>query len=390
MVFGDRLPATAVAMLNGTMCQARDFDPVYEPGVLLPYGPVLAAAFAVGEMTAAGGKDILNAVVLGADLTCRLGKALMTGLGWSRTATLGIFGAALASARLLELTRDQTVSALGLALSQSSGNIQTVIDGSLAKRFQAGFAAEGGVKAAVLASRGITGPMNVFEGRCGFFNLYESGRYCKELVMEGLGTRFEGVNASLKPFPCAREQHGALAAALQLFAQGVRVGNIESVHVRLPPNAYALSGKPFRRSERQSVAGAIGSAAYGVAVALTQGNISLDDFSEEALLRDEIRQVADRIEIVEDRTITDPKSLVPQSVAVKLRDGSERNVLCEAMPGSPGMPLSPDQRRAKLASCVAHAARPCGVGSPDAIVGTIENFETRRSHQRVRSDCAHV
>lgn len=384
MVFGDRLPATSVAMLNGAMCQARDFDPVYEPGVMLPYGPILAAALAAGELSGASGKEFVNAIVLGTDLACRIGKSLTTGLGWSRTATLGVFGAALASARLLRLDRDQTVCALGLAYSQSSGNIQTVIDGSLAKRYQGGFAAEAGLKAALLASRGVTGPRNVFEGRCGFFNLYESGRYRRESVTDGLGERYEGVAASIKPYPCAREHHGALAAALRLFAEGVRAADIESVAVRLPPNAYALSGKPFRRSESHSVGDAIGSAAYGVAVALIRGRITLDDFQKEALSSREIRELADRVEIHEDRSISDAKTLVPQSVAVKIRAAGIRREVSSALPGSPQLPLSARELQEKFQACLSCSARPLAPEQAAAITQAVENLESLGSTRELR------
>ena len=384
LVFGDRLPATAAAMMNGAMCQARDFDPVYEPGVLLPYGPIVAAALAVGESRGASGKELINAVVLGTDLTCRIGKALMSGLGWSRTATLGVFGAALASARLLRLDRERTVCALGLALSSSSGNIQTVIDGSLAKRYQGGFAAEAGVKAALLASRGITGPANVFEGRCGFFNLYESGRYRRESVIEGLGEHFEGAAASIKPYPCAREHHGALAAALRLFAAGVRASDIESVVVRLPPNAFALSGKPFRRTESHTVAAAIGSAAYGVAVALVQGRIALEDFRKDAISRPEVRELAERVQVLEDRTISDAKMLVPQSVVIRLRGGAMREEASLQMPGSPQMPLTPRELKDKFRACLSHSARPLTSEQSAAIVHAIEHLESLENVRDLR------
>jgi 2-methylcitrate dehydratase PrpD len=371
LLFGDRLPATGVAMINGAMCQARDFDPVYEPGVLLPYGPVFAAALAAAELAKASGKDLINAVALGTDVACRVSDALLSGLAWSRTATLGVFGAAIAAARLLRLDRDQTVSALGLALSQSAGNIQTVIDGSLAKRYQGGFAAEAGLKAALLASRGVTGPSNVFEGRCGYFNLYESGRFRREAALQGLGERYAGAESSIKPYPCSREHHGALAAALQLHGEGVRGADVESVVVTLPPNAFALSGKPFRRDEPRTVGGAISSAAYGVAVALLQGRIVMDDFQQAAISRPAVVDLASRVDVRADASISDVKALVPQSVAVKLRDGSTRTAVSQGMPGSPAMPLSARQRREKFDACLAQAAP----GRADAIAGTLEKLE---------------
>ncbi len=375
LLFGDRLPATGVAMINGAMCQARDFDPVYEPGVMLPYGPVFAAALAAAELAKASGKELINAVALGTDVACRVSNALLSGLAWSRTATLGVFGAAIAAARLLRLDRDRTVHALGLALSQSAGNIQTVIDGSLAKRYQGGFAAEAGLKAALLASRGVTGPSNVFEGRCGYFNLYEAGRFRREAALEGLGERYEGAESSIKPYPCSREHHGAIAAALQLYNAGVRGADVESVVVTLPPNAFALSGKPFRRGESPTVGGAISSAAYGTAVALLHGRVTMGDFQKEAIARPGIVDLADRVEVREDKSISDARTLVPQSVAVKLRGGSAREAASKGMPGSPGMPLSARELREKFEACLSHSALALAPDRADAIAGGVENLE---------------
>jgi 2-methylcitrate dehydratase PrpD len=376
LVFGDRLPATAAAMVNGTMMQARDFDAVYEPGVLLPYAPVLAASLATAELVGASGASVLNAIVLGADATCRLGRAVTKGLGWSRTATLGVFGAAIAAGRLLELSREQMVSALGLALSQSSGNIQTVIDGSLAKRYQAGFAAEAGAKSALLAARGVTGPSNVFEGRAGFFALYEGGSYHRSRITDELGTDFEGVRASIKPYPCARELHGAIAAALDLYAQGVRADHIRSITVRLPPNAFALSGKPFPKAGATAAA-AIGSAAYGVAVAFVSGGVTLDDFESAALLRPGVLALIERIEVVEDRSSSDSRALVPQTVTVRLRDGRILDSTCSIMPGAPERPLADEQRQAKLATCFRYAARPLHADAMDALERSATTLDCR-------------
>ncbi len=379
LVFGDRLPATSAAMINGAMFQARDFDPVYEPGVMLPYGPIVAATLAAAELSGAAGREFVHAVVLGSDMACRLGKSMMTGLGWSRTATLGVFGAALACARLLRLDRDRTVSALGLAYSQAAGNIQSVIDGSHAKRYQGGFAAEAGLKAALLAARGVTGPRNVFEGRCGFFTVYESGKVRKELVAEGLGEIYEGAAASVKPYPCSREHHGAVAAALRLHAEGVRAGDIESLTLRLTPNAFVLSGKPFRRGESHSIGDAISSAAYGAAVALVRGRVTLGDFQKEALQDGAVLELADRARIEEDRSISDAKTLVPQAASVKLRGGAVREAVVTAMPGSPESPLSACELKEKFQACLAHSARPVTPEWSDALAQSLENLENLRN-----------
>ena len=379
LVFGDRLPATSAAMINGAMCQARDFDPVYEPGVMLPYGPIVAASLAAAELSGASGRAFLHAVILGSDMACRIGKSMLTGLGWSRSATLGVFGAALASARLLGLDRDRTVSALGLAYSQSAGNIQTVIDGTHAKRYQGGFAAEAGLKAALLASRGVTGPRNVFQGRCGFFAVYQSGKVRPEVALDGLGEAWEGAAGSVKPYPCSREHHGAVAAALRLHAEGVRAADVESVTVRLTPNAYALSGKPFRRADPHSIGEAISSAAYGVAVALVRGRVVMTDFQPEALADAAVLELADRVGVEEDRSGNDAKTLVPQAVSARLRGGAIREAVTAAMPGSPQNPLSAADLRRKFLACLAHSARPVSSKQADALAESVENLENLRS-----------
>ena len=235
------------------------------------------------------------------------------------------------------------------------------------------------LKAALLASRGVTGPSNVFEGRCGYFNLYEAGRFRREAALEGLGERYAGAESSIKPFPCSREHHGALAAALQLYGEGVRGADIESAVVTLPPNAFALSGKPFRRSEISTVGGAISSAAYGVAVALMRGRVTLDDFQQAAISRSDVVGLAERIDVRQDGTITDAKVLVPQSVAVKLRGGTSREALTKGMPGSPAMPLTSRELREKFAACLSHSALALAPGRADAIAGALDNLENLAS-----------
>jgi 2-methylcitrate dehydratase PrpD len=378
VVFGDRVPATSAALINGAMFQARDFDPVYEPGVMLPYGPVLGAALAGAELVGASGEELITAVVLGTDASCRISKGLVSGLGWSRTATLGVFGAAMACARLLQLNERGTVNALGLALSQSAGNIQTVIDGSLAKRYQSGFAAEAGLKAALLASQGITGPTNVFEGRCGYFNLYESGKYQREVMLDGLGERYEGAECSIKPYPCSREHHGAIAAALQLHEGGVRVSDIESVQVCLPPNAFALSGKPYPRSGPHTIGAAISSAAYGTAIALIFGKVTLADYEEGSIARSAVLDLTERIAIEIDPSIDDPRALVPQTTIAVLRSGEVREVICAEMPGSPAMPLDPKELSEKFTTCVSRSALGIGPERAHDIKSAVMELESAR------------
>jgi 2-methylcitrate dehydratase PrpD len=352
LVFGDRVPAPAAALLNGTMCQARDFDAVYEPGALLCFTPVVAATLAAAELEpGTTGRDLIVAIALGADLACRIAGAARTGLGWSRTATAGTFGAALATSKILGLTEGEIINGLGLALSQAAGSIQPVIEGTLAKRYQAGFAAERGLVASLLAREGVTGPADSLEGRFGYFQLYERGEYDRTVLLDGLGVAFEGSQASLKPYPCARECHGAAEAALRLVeAHRFVADDISTLTVDLPNNAFSVSGRPFTGGSR-TVSQAIASAAYVVAVAITNRSVTLDAFETTAITDSAAAALAERVIVRRIETIADPKTLVPQIVHVRLRDGREFSASIGTLLGGPSRRLAVADVEAKVDEC---------------------------------------
>jgi 2-methylcitrate dehydratase PrpD len=159
------------------------------------------------------------AVALGLDVSCRIALASTTDRGWHRTAAMGVFGAAAAAGKLLRLMPEQMLAAFGVAYSHAAGNRQCILDGALTKRMQAGQAASAGVFSAVLAQTGFTGARNIFDGRFGFFELYQPHGYDAAVLLRDLGTAFRGEALSYKPYPCGRPLHAAIDAALVARAQ---------------------------------------------------------------------------------------------------------------------------------------------------------------------------
>ncbi len=172
---GARLPAPQAALLNASMGHALDFDDTLDTGGSIHPGvSVLAAALAMCDsLDGVSGQDLLLAVALGLDVSCRIALASTLDRGWHRTAAIGVFGAAAAAGKLLRLTPEQMLAAFGIAYSQAAGNRQCILDGALTKRMQAGQAASAGVFSAVLAQTGFTGARKIFGGRFGFFELYQ-------------------------------------------------------------------------------------------------------------------------------------------------------------------------------------------------------------------------
>ena len=216
MLWQLRLPAPQAAMMNASMAHALDFDDTLDHGGSIhPGASVLAASLAVSDMLGGvSGESLLLAIALGLDVSCRVALASTLDRGWHRTAAMGVFGAAAAAGKLLGLSVEQMVNALGIAFSQAAGNRQCIVDGALTKRLQAGQAASSGVLAAMLAAEGFTGAHNIFLGRFGFFELYQPDGHDAAKLLEDLGREFRGDQLSFKPYACGRPQHAILDAAI--------------------------------------------------------------------------------------------------------------------------------------------------------------------------------
>ena len=150
---GIRLPAPSAALLNASMGHALDFDDTLDSGGSIHPGvSVLASVLAVCDsLNGVTGRDLLLAVALGLDISCRIALASTLDRGWHRTAAIGVFGAPAAAGKLIGLTPEQMLAAFGIAYSHAAGNRQCILDGALTKRMQAGQAASAGVFSAVLA-----------------------------------------------------------------------------------------------------------------------------------------------------------------------------------------------------------------------------------------------
>jgi 2-methylcitrate dehydratase PrpD len=218
---GVSLPSPQAALLNASMGHALDFDDTLDTGGSIHPGvSVLSAALAVSDsLSHVTGKELLLAVTLGLDVSCRVALASTVDRGWHRTAAMGVFGAAAAAGKLLRLPPEQMLAAFGVAYSQAAGNRQCILDGALSKRMQAGQAASAGVFSAVLAQTGFTGAHNIFNGRFGFFELYQPDGADPSALLRDLGTAFRGEALSYKPYPCGRPLHAAIDAALAVRAQ---------------------------------------------------------------------------------------------------------------------------------------------------------------------------
>jgi 2-methylcitrate dehydratase PrpD len=371
---GIRLPAPQAALLNASMGHALDFDDTLDTGGSIHPGvSVLGAALAVtDQLGSITGKDLLLAVALGLDVSCRIALASTLDRGWHRTSAIGVFGAAATAGKLLGLTPAQMLAAFGIAYSHAAGNRQCILDGALTKRMQAGQAASAGVFSAVLAQTGFTGARNIFNGRFGFFELYQPNGYDPWLLLRDLGTAFRGEELSYKPYPCGRPLHGAIDAALAARAELriERAGDVKSVTIEADTAGHAdqFERGPTKRRPTQVVEAQFAQT-FLVATALVHGKVGIAEV--DGLGTRPVLALSDRIAGV----AREGRRKGSLSITVETADGRAVTIEASAPIGSPGKPLTQAQFEAKFRDCTRNAVRAQSADSVDALLTTIGRLE---------------
>ena len=375
---GIRLPAPQAALLNASMGHALDFDDTLDtggsihPGVSV-LGSVLAACDSLGGVKGVSGRDVLLAVALGLDVSCRIALASTLDRGWHRTAAIGVFGANAAAGKLIGLSPERMLAAFGIAYSHAAGNRQCILDGALTKRMQAGQAASAGVFSAALAQTGFTGARNIFNGRFGFLELYQPNGYDASALLRELGTAFRGEGLSYKPYPCGRPLHAAIDAALAARVRLAieRPDDIQSVTVEADPAGHndQFDRGPAKRRPTQVVEAQFAQP-FLIATALVHGKVGIAEV--DGLGDASVLALADRI----DGVARDGRAKGSLGITVQRTDGRSVTVEASAPIGSPEKPLSNTQLETKLRDCARNAARPLSDASVDAILAAVGRLET--------------
>ena len=303
-VFGDSktwTPAVA-ALLNGALGHSLDFDDTHADSSLHPSAPVVPAAFAVGEMVGASGRDVLTAIVAGYEVCCRLGNALDPTSHYARgfhpTATAGTYGAAAAAGKLFGLSKDQIISAFGVSGSQAAGSLQFLVNGAWNKRYQVGAAAMNGVIAATLARNDFVGSSESVEGKHGLLVGYSDDAH-PDKATAGLGKTYETLKIGVKPYPSCRYTHAALDALIAMRREhNLTPDQIKRVEIGLHRNGITLTGDAATKRHPTSIVGGQFSMFFTGALALDQGSFGWDDYDR--LGDAAVNALADKFDVVQD------------------------------------------------------------------------------------------
>ncbi|MEP7245964.1 MAG: MmgE/PrpD family protein, partial [Gammaproteobacteria bacterium] len=233
-VFGDGLPAHAVAQFNGTVSRALDYCDAMSPGV--HYGSSLVpAAFAAAELAGGcSGSEFLAALVVGCEVGSRMNLTEAMYNGFDPTGIAAVFASTAAAARILGLSAKTTQNALALAFNRCGGSFQSNVDGTLAVRVIQGWVAQTGVECAQLAEAGITGPHQFLSGIYGYAHLYGRGELSPRTVVARLGDEWKMNQMVYKKFPSCGATQGMTELTLQLAREfDLTADNVAQVTVRL-------------------------------------------------------------------------------------------------------------------------------------------------------------
>ncbi|MCF8105785.1 MAG: MmgE/PrpD family protein [Desulfohalobiaceae bacterium] len=365
----DKTSAPSAAFLNSVMGHANDYDDTHDPALnhgcvtLVPallaaceaLSPSLKRSFNGESMPfrKISGQEFLAALAVGLDVSNRLGMAFIPYLhvGWLPTTLWGPFACAAACGRLLKLTVDKMHHAFGLAYSQIHANRQGLADGVLSKRIQPGFSASAGLNAAFFAANNLTGAQNIVDGIFGIKALYSSGQIRDEYLTKDLGTFFETINVSIKPYPCCRCTHPVIDAALELRDKsGFDWKAIKSGTIFLVPQSMGQIGKPFQVRDNPTVDAQF-SAQYTAALTFIKGRPQLEDFTRQQVVsRHDVMDLASRFDCVEFEK--DQTGLVPVEMDVRLENGQRMHIRITEPKGSRNNPLTPEELQAKFNNCL--------------------------------------
>jgi len=343
-----RLDAMAAAFVNAVAGNLLDFDDTHLRTVIHPAAPVVPVAFALAEAHGRSGAAVLEAVLLGGEVACRIGNMVSPGhydRGWHITSTCGAFGAAAAAAKLLGLDAEQTAHAIGIAASEAAGIVENLP--SAAKNVSVGNAARHGILAALFAARGWEAAPMALEGPLGWARATGDAPDL-EAVTQGLGEDWEIARNTFKPYPAGIVFHAVIDAAAALREAIPAPTAITAVEVA---GDALLLARGDRRVETARDARV--SIHHCAALGLLRGSADVTDFEQPAVDDPALAALRARVRARRDDSLARGAA----RVTVTLADGQVLERLVTEPVGSADRPLSDAALAAKYRANAALAGQ---------------------------------
>jgi 2-methylcitrate dehydratase PrpD len=362
------------ALVNGTSIHAFELDDLHPRSIVHPGSVVLSAALAASTIRPSlSGAEFVAAVAVGYEVTSRVGQTMgATHLlaGWHPTATHGVFGSAAAAAHILGLTREEIIHALGIAGTQAGGLMSSQYE-SMVKRFHAGRAAQSGVYAALLASRGYIGIRDVFGAQYGGYLTTFSSRADAGLMTDGLGSTWEVQSVGFKPYSTNGSCHPSIDILRGFFAAGVRRDDVSHVQIFVSTATVKHVGWPYAPD---TVTTAQMNLPYICAVVLSDGEAFIEQFTEERICDPDLVEFSSRVHVLADPATDADGDTARHRTRIELHllDGSVLVAAREHAHGSSRDPMTESEVRHKFRRLAATAVGDAAARSLEAAVDGLD------------------
>ncbi|SIO36909.1 2-methylcitrate dehydratase PrpD [Bradyrhizobium erythrophlei] len=320
------LNAAGAAFINGTAAHGEDFDDTFEGGPVHAGAVIVPAVLAACERHNTDGRMALIGIAVGTEVLCRLSLVVPKAVhkaGFHPTAIFGAMGAAAGVGAALGLNARQIVDALGIAGSMAGGIIEYLAEGAWTKRLHAGWAAQSGIRAALLARGGFVGPRTVFEGVHGLFHGFAhavKGDY--DALTGDFGTRWVTDTLAFKPYPCGTMAQPYIDCARRLAARGIKPEDVTGIVCEVAEGTVHRLWEPLADKQRPRNGYAAKFATpYLLATGFVHGGVGLGAFTESAIRDARVLALAAKVKFV-----IDPDNPYPNNytghIRATLGDGS--------------------------------------------------------------------
>jgi len=332
----------AAALINGAASHSVEFDDIYRDAGYHPGSPVISAALAAAQATGVSGEAFLRGVIVGYEVSTRIGEAVMPShyKYWHITGTVGTLGAAAAAATILGCNREQFMHALATAGTFGAGLQQAFRSQAMSKPLHSGHAAEAGALAAMAAAKGVTGALEILEGEVGFGAAMSVDPDWSKAT-RGLGTDYHIVHVTFKNHGCCGHTFPSIDGVLHLKRLH-KFTHHDIKKIRLA--TYKAGLDIINNDKPEGEYQAKFSLQYTVAHALVHGSVRLNAFSPERMQDAEVRALMRKIECVADPELSKgyPTQRAAQ-VEIETVDGRKFAHFQPTRKGDPEMPLSDDE-----------------------------------------------
>ena len=311
--------AASAAFVNGTAAHGEDFDDTFEGGPVHAGAVIMPAVLAVCERHKPDGRAAFFGTAVGTEVMCRLSTVVPKAVhkaGFHPTAIFGAMGAAAGVSAALGLNAKQLVDALGIAASMASGIIEYLAEGTWTKRLHPGWAAQSGIRAALLARGGFIGPRTVFEGVHGLFHGFAHTTQGDYGALTGdFGTRWVTETLAFKPYPCGTMAHPYIDCAKRLAARGIKAGNVKELVCEVAEGTVHRLWEPLADKQRPPNGYAAKfSTPFLLATGFVRGGVGLDAFTDAAVRDKDVLALSSKV-----RYVIDPDNPYPNNFTGHIR-----------------------------------------------------------------------